>query len=204
MDLQRRRVLDGADLAVPRGSVICLAGANGAGKTTLLRVAAGILAPREGRIRMGDLELPRDRQEYSRRVGFLPAGNAGLYARLTVEQNLRLWAAIAYVPRSRRREAVDAALRAFEIEPLADRRSDRLSLGQRQRVRLALAFVHDPELLLLDEPHNSLDEAGIAVLAAALERVAQSGGAAVWAAPSPDQAALPDHGTARVQDGRVQ
>ncbi|MDX6667946.1 MAG: type transport system ATP-binding protein [Solirubrobacteraceae bacterium] len=203
MELGRNLILDGATLDAPPGSVTCIAGANGAGKTTLLRVAAGILEPKAGTVLLGALSPQRNRGEYSRRLGFASAGNQGLYARLKVVQNLRLWAALAYVPFAERERAVTGVLEEFGLSDLATRRSDRLSLGQRQRVRLALAFLHSPDLVLLDEPHTSLDEDGMEGLANAMAGVAARGGAVLWAAPSAEHAPLPANRVARIDNGQV-
>jgi ABC-2 type transport system ATP-binding protein len=201
--LAGRQVLKGASLEVQPGSIVCLAGGNGAGKTTLLRVAAGIFVAHAGRVRAGSLEPVRDRRSYARHVGFVSAGNDGVYGRLKVRQNLEMWAAIAYVPLARRAAAVAAAIEAFGLGELAERRSDRLSLGQRQRIRLALGTLHRPPLLLLDEPHTSLDDEGLETLTNALEAHRKGGGAVVWAAPSPDHAPLPRDAVVTIRDGRT-
>ena len=80
--------------------------------------------------------------------------------------------------------AIDGAIHAFDLRPLAGDRVDRLSMGQRQRVRVAMAFLHDPHLALLDEPSTSLDDQGAGLLHAALSRLLARGGAAVWCEPS--------------------
>jgi ABC-2 type transport system ATP-binding protein len=189
---------------VEPGTAVCLAGGNGAGKTTLLRVAAGIFLPRRGRVSSGGLDPVRDRARYARRIGFVTAGNDGVYARLKVRQNLELWAAIAYIPRAGRRAAVDSALARFGLEELAERRSDRLSLGQRQRIRLALGTLHAPRVLLLDEPHTSLDDVGLELLAAAIADQRDRGASVVWAAPSAAHAPLlPCDRVVEVRDGRT-
>jgi ABC-type multidrug transport system ATPase subunit len=183
-----RQVLDGARLVVPPGRVAWLGGANGVGKTTLLRIAAGLICADRGSVSLHGLDVERDRREYQRRLGFLSAGNAGLYARLTTRQNLELWAGLAMIPRALRAEAATRAIERFEAKELADRRVDRVSMGQRQRVRLAMTFLHDPDVVLLDEPHTSLDDEGLALLGGALEDLRSRGGAAVWCSPSRDGA----------------
>jgi ABC-2 type transport system ATP-binding protein len=179
MKLHGNEILRGASLSVEPGTIVCLAGANGAGKTTLLRVAAGIFTPQSGQVHAGGLHPKRDRAQFARRIGFVTAGNDGVYARLKVRQNLQFWAAIAYLPKERRREAIDAVIEMYGLTELADRRSDRLSLGQRQRIRMALGTVHDPDVLLLDEPHTSLDDEGLDVLGRAMTTRAERGGAVV-------------------------
>jgi ABC-type multidrug transport system ATPase subunit len=177
-------VLDAVDLALAPASTAAISGRNGAGKTTLLRIAAGLIGAEHGSVHVEGLEPIRDRTEYQRRIGFLAAGNSGLYARLKVEHHLDLWSRLALMPRRARRDAVEEALDLFALAPLCGRRVDRLSMGQRQRLRLALAFVHSPSVALLDEPATSLDEEGIALLQRALDSLKSRGGAALVCLPS--------------------
>lgn len=187
-------VLNGLELVLAPGEVALVEGANGVGKTTLLRVAAGLIAPDRGSVHAYGLHPERDRGGFRRRVGLLSAGDKGLYARLTVRQNLEFWAALALLPAPRRREAIDRAIARFSLDELTHRRVDRISSGQRQRVRLAMTLLHDPGLILLDEPATSLDDDGIARLCVALGDVAARGGAALWCAPSGAAMSLPvDH-----------
>ncbi len=148
-----------------------IGGRNGAGKTTLLRIATAILTPDAGTVTVDGLSSDSSWREYHRRIGFLSAGDRGLYNRFSVRGHLEYGARIAFVPRARRREAVDEALVRFGLTDLATRRADRLSQGQRQRLRLALTVVHDPKVLLLDEPRNSLDDEGLAMLTSAIDDV---------------------------------
>ncbi len=178
-----RVVLDGAELSIDAGASAWISGENGVGKTTLLRIVAGLVAADKGTVRLNGVGLEENRRAYQRQLGFLTGGDSGLYARLSVRQNLEFWAGVAFVPRRRRPEAVDRALARFSVEGLASRRVDRLSLGQRQRVRLAMTFLHDPALILLDEPSTSLDDEGIRLLGAAVAEQTAGGGAAVCCAP---------------------
>lgn len=179
-----RKVLDRAELSLESGSSAWVSGENGVGKTTLLRIIAGLISADGGTVSLNGLRLGEDRRAYQRQVGFLTGGDTGLYARLSVRHNLEFWAGVAFVPRSRRRDTVDRALERFSIEGLASRRADRLSLGQRQRVRLALTFLHNPQLVLLDEPATSLDAEGLDLLAAALTEHTGRGGNVVCCAPA--------------------
>jgi len=179
-----RPVLDGIDLELAPGTATQIYGANGAGKTTLLRVISGLVLPEQGRVRLGELDACEARGAFRRRVGVLSASSAGLYARLTVADHLRLWARLALLQRADAKSAGERALCALALEPLAKRRVDRLSMGQRQRVRLAGAFLHDPALAMLDEPANSLDDEGIALLGDEVARLRDRGGIVLWCAPS--------------------
>jgi ABC-type multidrug transport system ATPase subunit len=196
-------VLAGAELTLRPGEFVAIVGRNGVGKTTLLRILCGLIDAEEGSVVIDGLSPRRDRRTFHRRVSFLPATNTGLYVRLTVRQNLELWSKLALLPRRRRRNAVDAALDDFALGDLAPRRADRLSMGQRQRVRLALATLHAPRVLLLDEPVNSLDGEGVDMLLSLLERHRRGGGCAVWCAPEVDHRVLGLDRCLTLQEGRL-
>lgn len=184
---QSEPVIDQVDVELEHGCVAWLGGANGAGKTTLMRIVAGLVSPDDGSVRVEGLHPERDRSAYQRRLTLLPAASVGLYARLTVAQHLDYGARLGYVPFADRRETIADALEAFDLAALADRRVDRMSMGQRQRVRLAMTFLPLPPLILLDEPRNSLDTAGFELLAAAVERATGAGSSVVWASPSGEE-----------------
>lgn len=177
-------VLEGVDLTLEPGTAIAVVGRNGTGKTTLLRIAAGLIMPEQGAVRLEGLDPERDRTEFQRRLGFGSAGNSGLYARLKTEHHLDMWAKLALLPKARRTEAIERVRDQFELEPLWGRRVDRISMGQRQRLRLALAFLHDPTVVLLDEPTTSLDDEGIALLGRAIESLKARGGGALVCLPA--------------------
>jgi ABC-2 type transport system ATP-binding protein len=180
-------VLDDVDLELRPGAVTGIVGENGVGKTTLLRAACGILVPDAGTTRFRGMDIERNLSAYQRVVGLLSAGDRGLYARLTVSQNLDFCAGLAGLSRSERRIRMPATIAEFDLSELAGRRVDRLSMGQRQRVRMACIFLHEPLLVFLDEPRTSLDEAGVALLSDALARLAARGGAALLVSHERDE-----------------
>jgi ABC-2 type transport system ATP-binding protein len=96
-----------------------------------------------------------------------------------------------------------AAVAGMALEELVDRRTDRLSMGQRQRVRLAMTFMHDPDVVLLDEPHTSLDEAGLELLSTAMNAHVERGGALLWCSPSLALGELRHDSAHVLQDGRI-
>jgi ABC-type multidrug transport system ATPase subunit len=153
-------VLEDVDLDVDIGTSTWIGGRNGVGKTTLLRIAAGLIDPDRG-----------------------PAGDRGLYARLTVRRQLTFWARIAMVDRRAVAGVVEEAIDAFALRELAGRRVDRMSMGQRQRVRIAMTFLAEPEVVLLDEPLTSLDSEGAAILGRAIDALLDRGGALLWCSP---------------------
>lgn len=180
-------VLDRVDLLLEPGTTTVIGGRNGIGKTTLMRIAAGLIRPDEGIVILDDLHPVRDRREYQTRQGFVSAGNGGLYARFSVRRHLDFWTRLAFIPKAGRAKAIKDALTRFELEELAERRVDRMSMGQRQRLRLAGAFLHDPDLVLLDEPRNSLDADGVEILNGAIREVVGRGGAVLWCAPTGEE-----------------
>lgn len=199
----RWAVLRDVDLDVAPRTAVCVGGRNGAGKTTLLRIATGILAPHAGTVMVDGLSVRQGWREYHRRIGFLSAGDRGLYARVTVRGHLDYWARLAFMPRRERTAAVEEALLLFGLADLAKRRTDRLSQGQRQRLRLALTMVHRPRLVLLDEPRNSLDGDGLETLAAAVQSVLARGGSVIWCAPVGEEQPVEFNRTYLLDDGEL-
>jgi ABC-2 type transport system ATP-binding protein len=200
---KRWAVLRDVSLDLRPGEAVCVGGANGAGKTTMLRIAAGILAPDAGTVTVDGLLADKAWREYHRRIGFLSAGDRGLYARVTVRGHLEYWAALAFVPRRERKALVNETLERFNLLELADRRSERLSQGQRQRLRLALTLLHKPSVLLLDEPRNSLDGDGLAILAGAVNDALADGATVLWVAPLGEEQPVGFDRTFVIDDGEL-
>ena len=182
--------LDGLDLELASGEVVSITGRNGAGKTTLLRIVGGLVAPDRGTVRLDGIALGRRRRDYQRRIGLLTPGDRRLYARVTVDGHLDLWARLALLDGDARVEAARSCRARFALEEIGHVRVDRLSMGQRQRVRLALAFLHAPRLVLLDEPATSLDTEALAMLRGAVATLAERGGMCIAVAPEGAQTGL--------------
>lgn len=149
-----------------------------------MRIVAGMLEADTGTVRVCGLEHEAHGQRYRRALGVASAGNVGLYARLGVRAHLDFFARIAFVTPAEREARIRAVTSAFALDELGPQRVDRLSMGQRQRVRLAAAFLHGPPLVLLDEPATSLDERGTGLLADAVHAHLAAGRSAVWFGPS--------------------
>ena len=178
-DLARRYgatwAVDGLSFAVARGEILGLLGENGAGKSTTLRLLAGFLAPSRGAVELAGRPLGDD-PALRRLIGYLPEAVA-LYPEMRVDEYLRYRAALKGVPRSERRRRIDEAASRVGIDEVRGRVIAQLSRGYRQRVGLADALTHRPEVLLLDEPTEGLDPNQRRSLLALIRRLGE--GAAV-------------------------
>lgn len=146
----------GVDLDCQRGEIFGLLGPNGAGKTTLLRMLSTILAPTSGRATIDGIDVASDPLEVRRRIGFL-SGSTGLYPRLTGRETLRYFGKLHGLEGEALDAAINTALDAFDLHDFVDGRCESLSTGQKQRVSIARAILHDPPVLILDEPTTGLD-----------------------------------------------
>ncbi len=148
--------VDGLDMQVPCGSVYGFLGPNGAGKTTTIRMLLGLMRPHSGEVRIFNQPLARNRLAILRRVGSL-VETPSLYPHLTAWENLEVMRRMT----GGQRASIERALGIVRLEKDAHRPVRQFSLGMRQRLGLAMAFLGEPELLILDEPTNGLDPAGI-------------------------------------------
>ena len=148
--------LDGISFTVDAGEVVGFLGPNGAGKTTAMRIMTCFIPATAGRAWVAGHDVFRESTEVRRKIGYLPE-NVPLYKEMRVREYLEYRAALKRVPRSLRAERVQDSLKRIRIEDHADRIIGHLSKGYRQRVGLADTLVHDPEVLILDEPTVGLD-----------------------------------------------
>ena len=142
--------------AVGDGEIFGFLGPNGAGKTTSVRMLAGLIAPSEGRATINGLELGRDSQRIRATTGILTE-SPGLHDRLTARQNLAYYGRLYGLSGRRLRDAVDRYLRVVGLADAADRRVGGYSKGMRQKIAIARALLHEPEVIYLDEPTSALD-----------------------------------------------
>jgi ABC-2 type transport system ATP-binding protein len=148
--------VDDLSFEVDEGEVLGFLGPNGAGKTTTMRMVTGFLPPSKGRVRIGGFDLFTDPVKAKRSLGYLPE-NPPVYPEMTVRRYLRFVAALKDVPSGTVKLAVGRAIDRARLGDVADKRISKLSKGFRQRVGLAQAIVHEPPVLILDEPTSSLD-----------------------------------------------
>ena len=150
------RALDRVSLTITPGSITALVGPNGAGKTTLLQCLAALIKPFDGQILIGDRDITRKPREIHAIVGYLP-DFFGLYDRLTVKQALTYFAMAQKVNRADIPARTDLITRLLNLEDKRSANLSSLSRGMRQRLAIGQAMVHDPDILLLDEPASGLD-----------------------------------------------
>jgi sodium transport system ATP-binding protein len=148
--------VNGVSLTVRAGEVVGVLGPNGAGKTTALRMIAGILKPTSGAVRVKGIDVQEAPLEAKRRIGFL-SGDTQLYQRLTPRELLFYFGRIFEIPEAMLLQQVDKLIAELEITPFASQICRTLSTGQKQRVNIARTFLHQPDLLILDEPTAALD-----------------------------------------------
>jgi lantibiotic transport system ATP-binding protein len=162
----RDTVLDGIDLRVPKGSIYGFLGPNGAGKTTTLRLLLGLLARQQGEITLFGERLEHNRIGILRRIGSM-IESPSFYDHLTARENLRLLQTVHRCPPQR----IDEVLALVGLADTGRKRTSQFSLGMKQRLGIATALLHDPALLILDEPTNGLDPNGIVEIRELLKRI---------------------------------
>ena len=166
--------LRGLDLECRAGEIFGLLGQNGAGKTTTLRILATILAPTSGSARIDGVDVAADPLEARRRIGFL-SGTTGLYPRLTARETLRYFGRLHGLDPERIEARIEELVAAFDMSAFADGRCEGLSTGQRQRVSIARAVLHEPPVLILDEPTTGLDVLASSAMIEFIESARASG-----------------------------
>ena len=191
------QALDGVSLTVHAGEVFGFLGANGAGKTTTMRIVLGFLRPDAGAVTW----MQQDASSWPRRVwGYMPE-ERGLYPRMPVIDQLVYFASLYGMSRPKARREALGWLKRFRIADLADRKADSLSKGNQQKVQYIATILHDPDVLLMDEPFAALDPVNVAMLKSAFVEMRDRGKAILFSTHQLDQAeelcdsvAIIDHG----------
>ncbi|NOZ82335.1 MAG: heme ABC exporter ATP-binding protein CcmA [Euryarchaeota archaeon] len=178
-----QQALRDVSFSVRRGERFAVLGANGAGKSTLLRIIAGLLRQDSGRVQVAGVDVASEPLEAKRRTGMV-AHDPWLYPELTAEENLRFYAGVYGVPMSRVKELLEEV----GLARYAHMQVSAFSKGMKQRLSIARALLHEPQVLLLDEPSSGLDASGRAWLRAKLEEFSRRGTAMLIATHHPSEA----------------
>jgi ABC-2 type transport system ATP-binding protein len=164
-------VLDNVNLEVKTGSIFGFLGPNGAGKTTTLRLLLGLLTKQEGEISLFGQAFEENRTAILQQVGSL-IESPSLYGQLSAKENLLVWQKIYQCPKSRIGEVLDLV----GLSDTGSKKASQFSLGMKQRLAIAVALLHQPKLLVLDEPTNGLDPSGIVEIRTLLKKLNQDEG----------------------------
>jgi len=168
------RALDALTLRVAAGQLVGLLGPNGAGKTTTLRILYTLLRPDSGAALVDGYDAVTNSAEVQRRIGVLP-DNRGLYARLTTREHIRYFGRLQGLKGAALERQIDELIKLLDMQDIADRRTEGFSQGQRVKVAIARALVHQPQNILLDEPTNGLDVMSTRSLRAFIRRLRDEG-----------------------------
>ena len=146
----------GISFKVHDGEITGLLGPNGAGKTTTLRMLYSLLPPDEGEIRIDGMDPTRDAMAIKRTLGVVP-DSRGLYTRLTARENIRYFGQLHEMPEQKIQSRIEGLVQTLDMGDFIDRRTEGFSQGQRVKVAIARAMIHEPQTVLMDEPSNGLD-----------------------------------------------
>lgn len=166
------KAVDDVSFDIDRREIVGLLGHNGAGKTTVMKMLTGFLEPSSGTVTIDERDLARQRRQVQRLIGYLPE-NCPLYPDMTVLEHLDYQAVLRGIPPSYRAEAIRRAIARTELGSKARERVATLSRGYRQRLGVALAILHEPQILILDEPANGLDPSQIQHMRALIRELAR-------------------------------
>ncbi len=168
------KAVDALDLNVPRGQIYGFLGPNGSGKSTTIRMLCGLLTPTEGTAKVLDTHIPGNARLLKPRIGYMTQ-KFSLFGDMTVRENLQFIAEIYSYPASDRKNRIDELLDKYDLMPQTKQLAGTMSGGQKQRLALACAVLHHPELLLLDEPTSAVDPQSRRDFWANLFRLAETG-----------------------------
>ncbi len=199
------RAVSGLDLDVPRGQIYGFLGPNGSGKSTTIRMLCGLLTPTEGKATVLDFDVPGDSRALKPKIGYMTQ-RFSLFGDMTVLENLQFIAAIYSYPASKRAARIDELLTKYDLAQQRNQLAGTMSGGERQRLALACAVLHHPQLLLLDEPTSAVDPQSRRDFWSNLFRLAGAGTTILVSTHYMDEAerchrlAILDHGV-KVADG---
>jgi len=179
--------IEAISIQIPEGKLYGLVGPDGAGKTSLIRILASVMEPSSGSARLAGFDLHRQAEKARKSIGYMPQAFS-LYPDLTVLENIRFFADLNGVPKARRKERVAELLDFARLTEFTSRRSENLSGGMRKKLALACALIHEPKILLLDEPTTGVDPVSRRELWHLLSRIVQQGVTVMISSPYMDEA----------------
>jgi sodium transport system ATP-binding protein len=187
------KAVNGVSFEARDGEITGLLGPNGAGKTTTLRMLYSLLPPDEGEIRIDGMDPAKDAMEIKRTLGVIP-DSRGLYSRLTARENIAYFGELHGMKRQSIRQRIEELAVTLDMEDFIDRRTEGFSQGQRVKVAIARAMVHEPQTVLMDEPSNGLDVMSTRALREYIRSLRQAGQSVVLSTHIMQEvAALCDH-----------
>jgi len=184
---ESRPAIAGLDLEIAPGCLYGLVGPDGAGKTTTMRILATVMAPTSGAAYIGGLDVVDAAERVRASIGYMPQ-NFSLYPDLSVSENLEFFASLHGLPRGRRQARIASLLQFARLSEFQARRSEHLSGGMRKKLALACALIHEPQVLLLDEPTTGVDPVSRRELWRLLAGVLQQGVTVLVSTPYMDEA----------------
>ena len=182
-----RPAIDTIDLTVESGQLYGLVGPDGAGKTTLLRILATVMEPTSGSAQLAGFDVMKQSEDVRALLGYMPQAFS-LYPDLSVMENLKFFADINGVPAREQKQRIDELLEFARLTEFTNRRSENLSGGMRKKLALACALIHEPKILLLDEPTTGVDPVSRRELWHLLAKVIQQGVTVLVSTPYMDEA----------------
>jgi ABC-2 type transport system ATP-binding protein len=184
---RKRKAVAGFDLQVEEGQLFGLIGPDGAGKTTVMRMLSTVIEASAGGGTVGGFDLKKDVEQVRRNIGYMPQ-QFSLYPDLSVMENLVFFADMNQVPSDKKKDRIENMLAFTRLERFKDRKAQQLSGGMKKKLALACALIHDPEVLLLDEPSTGVDPVSRRELWIILAQVVQRGVTCVVTTPYMDEA----------------
>jgi ABC-2 type transport system ATP-binding protein len=198
---KNRPAVSGVSLAIPKGQLYGLVGPDGAGKTTTLRMLSTVLVQSSGKALVMGCDVHSEAEKARRHIGYMPQ-SFSLYPDLSVFENLNFFADIHRIPRERKKLRIDEMLDFTRLEGFRERRAAALSGGMKKKLALACALVHDPAVLLLDEPSTGVDPVSRRELWVILADIVQKGVTVLLSTPYMDEAER-CHQVGMLYDGRL-
>lgn len=181
--------LDNVSFHCEKGEVLGLLGPNGAGKTTTLRILSTALKPDSGKVIVNDIDVLKNPIQAKQKIGFL-SGKTGLYGRLTARENIEFFAKLHGVSDKYLKQEADEIYQNLDITSYLDRRVEHLSTGMLQKVSIARAVIHKPEVLVLDEPTTGLDIMATEIILDFVQLMRSQGTAVIFSTHHLDEIAL--------------